>query len=387
VSTPTSGRPPSTACSTRSERGLELLGRPWFLWIALFLDEGRQWLERVIVTCPARSRSRAQALGTLTYVAALQGDAARADEAADEGRRIAVELDDVAVLAYTTHVAGLSALFHEPRRSAELLLEALPMYQESDTGDDYVVGLRVQLGLAHLFLGETELAREQFGLCLELCEVTGERWLLSYALFGQAFLAKLDGDVEASIGLARQAIEIKWFFRDLCGLATTMDLLAWVLADAGRFEDSAVLLGAAASLWETFGVRLFGSDDWLAHMQRAEATCRAHLGRAFEPAHRAGTRLAREEALMLAMGRRRQTVVSNDRAAVRLTKREQEISHLVADGLSNKAIAERLVISQRTAEGHVENVLTKLGFHSRSQIAAWVGERRSAAATGEAVHP
>jgi non-specific serine/threonine protein kinase len=61
----------------------------------------------------------------------------------------------------------------------------------------------------------------------------------------------------------------------------------------------------------------------------------------------------------------------------RLTRREEQISQLVADGLSNRAIAERLVISPRTVEGHVENVLAKLGFHSRSQVATWVGERRS----------
>ncbi|CAN5457270.1 hypothetical protein BH11ACT8_BH11ACT8_00620 [soil metagenome] len=63
---------------------------------------------------------------------------------------------------------------------------------------------------------------------------------------------------------------------------------------------------------------------------------------------------------------------------MQLTRRESEISLLVADGLANRAIAEKLVISQRTAEGHVENVLSKLGFSSRTQIAAWITERRSA---------
>jgi DNA-binding NarL/FixJ family response regulator len=47
--------------------------------------------------------------------------------------------------------------------------------------------------------------------------------------------------------------------------------------------------------------------------------------------------------------------------------------------MSNKEIAASLVISQRTAEGHVEHILVKLGFTARSQIAGWVTERRSAA--------
>ncbi|AQA21129.1 bacterial regulatory, luxR family protein [Rhodococcus sp. MTM3W5.2] len=45
---------------------------------------------------------------------------------------------------------------------------------------------------------------------------------------------------------------------------------------------------------------------------------------------------------------------------------------LVAEGLTNSAIAARLVISKRTAEGHVERILAKLGFTSRAQVAAWM---------------
>ncbi|MCX0275145.1 helix-turn-helix transcriptional regulator [Nocardia zapadnayensis] len=60
--------------------------------------------------------------------------------------------------------------------------------------------------------------------------------------------------------------------------------------------------------------------------------------------------------------------------APKLTKREQQVADLVARGLSNKRIAAKLVISQRTAQGHVENILTKLGFTSHAQIAAWVVE-------------
>jgi DNA-binding NarL/FixJ family response regulator len=59
-----------------------------------------------------------------------------------------------------------------------------------------------------------------------------------------------------------------------------------------------------------------------------------------------------------------------------LTAREKEIAGLLAQGLSNKAIAKSLVIAQRTAETHVANVLIKLGLTSRSQVAAWVAEQR-----------
>lgn len=58
-----------------------------------------------------------------------------------------------------------------------------------------------------------------------------------------------------------------------------------------------------------------------------------------------------------------------------LTRRERDVAALVAGGLTNREVAAELVIAERTAEGHVENIHTKLGFHSRSQVAAWVAEQ------------
>jgi DNA-binding CsgD family transcriptional regulator len=55
-----------------------------------------------------------------------------------------------------------------------------------------------------------------------------------------------------------------------------------------------------------------------------------------------------------------------------LSPREAEVARLVATGSSNRDIAARLVISDRTAQNHVQHILTKLGFTHRSQIAAWV---------------
>jgi pimeloyl-ACP methyl ester carboxylesterase/DNA-binding CsgD family transcriptional regulator len=60
----------------------------------------------------------------------------------------------------------------------------------------------------------------------------------------------------------------------------------------------------------------------------------------------------------------------------RLTGRELEVAGLVAEGLTNHAIARRLTVAPRTAEAHVENIRRKLQVHSRAQIAAWVTEHR-----------
>ena len=58
-----------------------------------------------------------------------------------------------------------------------------------------------------------------------------------------------------------------------------------------------------------------------------------------------------------------------------LTPRELEIAALIAAGLSNKQMAQRLKISERTADAHVEHIRTKLDVHSRAQVAAWFTQK------------
>ena len=71
------------------------------------------------------------------------------------------------------------------------------------------------------------------------------------------------------------------------------------------------------------------------------------------------------------------------RTASELSARELEIAALVAEGLSNAAIARRLYLSRPTVASHVAHILTKLRFSSRAQIAAWVAERRAAGGADE----
>ena len=64
-----------------------------------------------------------------------------------------------------------------------------------------------------------------------------------------------------------------------------------------------------------------------------------------------------------------------ERSAVQLTPRQAQVAALVSDGLTNREIATRLVITERSAESHVERIRLRLGFRSRAQIAAWYAAR------------
>lgn len=76
------------------------------------------------------------------------------------------------------------------------------------------------------------------------------------------------------------------------------------------------------------------------------------------------------EALAGKLGRQRRTGVSPS-----LSPREEQVAALVARGMTNREIAAELVLSERTAQNHVQHILDKLGFSARSQIAAWAARR------------
>ena len=68
-------------------------------------------------------------------------------------------------------------------------------------------------------------------------------------------------------------------------------------------------------------------------------------------------------------------LVESAQPASALSKREQEVAQLLARGMSNREIAERLFLSERTVDNHVHHILSKLGFDSRVQIATWVAQK------------
>jgi DNA-binding CsgD family transcriptional regulator len=159
--------------------------------------------------------------------------------------------------------------------------------------------------------------------------------------------------------------------RGLC-VAYCLELLSWVAAAEGALEQAARLQGAARAVWSAMGTHVGYGPQVQAESAVALLRATEGLGRSrcdALVAEQAG--LSIEQAVAFALGDALQT----DGAAPEpspLTAREREVADLIAAGKSNKAIAEALVLSPRTIEGHVERILAKLGCSSRTQVAAWV---------------
>jgi DNA-binding CsgD family transcriptional regulator/tetratricopeptide (TPR) repeat protein len=140
----------------------------------------------------------------------------------------------------------------------------------------------------------------------------------------------------------------------------------------GRLDDAIADLDLAARMCDPSGAPAYLAEAL--HHQAIALAARATPG----DRERARRLAGESDRLVRALGMTAFTAVS---AALvcrlgpgdgGLSAREVEVAALVADGLTNREIAARLVISERTAGNHVAHILTKLGFTSRSQIAAWM---------------
>lgn len=157
-----------------------------------------------------------------------------------------------------------------------------------------------------------------------------------------------------------------------------MESLAWVEAAAGQPERAATLLGAADRLWETLGRPLQAYQHLVPYHDACEQAARRALGdRKFRASWQDGRRLSIDDAIAYALDEKPRPASAPATGGAALTRREREVAGLVAEGLTNKEIAARLVIAQRTAEGHVERILVKLGFSSRAQLASWVAAQEA----------
>lgn len=161
-----------------------------------------------------------------------------------------------------------------------------------------------------------------------------------------------------------------------------LESLAALAAARNRISQALLLSGAAARIRETAGVPLHPMRSawhtrWLAPLEQ-DGTAHANQdllaeGRALSATQ--AVNLALTEAQLAIEAKPKPVVDIRAHPADLLTPRQQEVAALVAQGLTNRQIAERLVVTERAAASHIERILNKLGVSSRAQIAVWASER------------
>ncbi len=219
---------------------------------------------------------------------------------------------------------------------------------------------------------------ESLSLYREAGHTNGTAWML-YRL---GSIALHEGESQSAAELFVESLTLRNQVGNLEGLAEAMDGLAGVASADRRPERAVRLFAAAEALRKSRQIPL--RPLFREPVDRFLPVARAQLDpKLFAAAWAEGQAMTSEEAMEYALTDRlpsRQGTGASATARLPrraleefagLTAREREVAILIAQGKSNRAIAEALVVQVKTVEVHVTHILGKLGFTSRAQIAGW----------------
>ncbi|WP_249354064.1 LuxR C-terminal-related transcriptional regulator [Rhodococcus sp. USK13] len=349
-------------------------------WIAGgYLSDGRRWLDQLLESGAMSTSQRGQALWVSAWIALLQGDRDEAVEKLIECEEIADKLGDRRLGAHATQWRGLHDFATgDVTGSIARYEKAISIHTDfADTAS--VLTALFQLASAQAYNSQDEAALQTCRRAIEMSEQYGEQWNRSYALWITGLCRWRQGESKSARTAALQALRLARDFKDSICTALTIELLSWIAASAAEFRTAAALAGAAAAVWAGLGtdVKAFGPHLHQASIHSAQKTAEELGETAVTAVARQNATMTLDSAVSLALGGPEQTRSDSSSEKSPLTERENEIANLVAEGLSNRAIAQSLVLSTRTIDGHVRRILTKLDFTSRTQIASWIASQQA----------
>ncbi|MFL6123113.1 ATP-binding protein [Actinophytocola sp.] len=347
-----------------------------FWYISGLVHEAYRYLRQGLDRCHDHPNVRGKALFAASFLAMQTGAVDAAREMQPELARLAEELDDQRLRAGHADSMGMATFFTGDLPSAaELLERAVAGYRAA--GDTLMAFSTFVLLAAVYFFIDAPRGTAAAEEALALTEQHQAHWSRGYAMWAVAVHRWRAGAHGEAAALLREAIAMR--LADHAMLAFFLEALTWCHSSAAEYERAARLLGCTAAVWRLSGARVGGTSPYQTVNQQCAEQVRAALGAAaFDKAFTEGAGMGLDETIRYALDEK---PAKPARGPARpsepggLTRREREIAELVARGMSNKEIAAALVIGRRTVETHVENILVKLGFTARTQVAPWLAEQ------------
>jgi non-specific serine/threonine protein kinase len=364
----------------RVDDGLALASALWLLWHSRgHIGESRQWLGSLLEQARP-GRARAYGLNVAGFMAYVQGDTAAAVPLLEESLQLNESLGDRSGANFSLLRLGIGLYYNNDlERAITVLDRALRRYRES--GDR--IGIYVcayELAEALTMRGDYARATTLHEESRALKQQQGDAWHIALSYFGLGLLAWCEGDHQKAVARLRESIALRQELDEWWGLARAVEALAWVEASRGDLRRAAQLMGAAAAMLERNSTGL--SPNYLVHHEQCLHAVKAGLPAAeFEVAWAAGHRLPAPQAVQYAVKGGSLPTLDTRRPG-EVTPREAEIAALVATGMTNRQIAGKLHLAERTVDAHVEHIMNKLGYRSRAQIAAWIARSTSSPSGG-----
>ncbi len=334
------------------------------------LAGARRCLEEALPLARASNDPEAlgRALNGLGIVAQRQSEREAADAHFREALQLATGAGDLSAIAgVLTNLGSLARELGDYQTARRHQEQSVAMWRE--IGDRLSLALVLNnFGNVLRHLGESAAARAAYEESFSIARETGDRRRMGFALNGLGGLARDRGDAREAARIYAEALKIRQTLGEKFEIAKTLEDFAQMVA-RGRDPGVAVTLAAAATtLHRSAGAGAQRKDRAL---QDAMAAARRALGdQAYASAWDVGLAMSMDEAVELALTWSARPA-GKPEGPEKLSRREMEVAALITRGLTNREIAAELVISERTADTHVQNILNKLGFSARAQIAAW----------------
>jgi predicted ATPase/DNA-binding CsgD family transcriptional regulator len=355
--------------AARTEVGLRLAAGLWEYWhIRGHLAEGTAWLEGALAHGGGPKNVRASALNGLGVLVSLQGDHRRGAELFTESVTLYQEAVDLSGQARAWANLGNSRVITGGHAVAGKAFErALALARESGDGWNLAYALFLS-GRGESLAGDQARARARVAESVELFGELGDHRAVGYAQVVQGGCLLRDGRPGDALLTARAGMAPFEALPERFGLLYGAVLLAEACAALGDWPRAAILLGALDTLCERTGAQPYPHQQ--ASLDLLETKARQELGPALQGARQAGRVIGRSDQIIAALWSA--TSQGSDPRADQgpLTRREHQIAVLIAEGLTNRQIATRLVIAERTVDTHVGRILAKLGCTNRAQAAA-----------------
>jgi non-specific serine/threonine protein kinase len=370
------------------EFGLRLAGALYRFWIARgHLAEARGWLEPALAEGNgAPPRVRALAFNAAGVMAGMQHDHERAVDFFTESLKLWTELGDLDRQAAVSLNLGLVALNLGELEKAEAQFDRayqLNVQTGDRGGQANALGNRARIARDR---GDLQLALELFERCVTLFRELGDDWgtANSLANLGHVFLGL--GDTHNAEQAFRESLEIRRALGNVLHIAESLEGLAAVMA-SDRPRIAVRLLGAAESMRDQSGAPV-PADEQVRYSDLVASVRSGLSPTMFRVGWTAGRTLSVNGAVDLAFeqpGDEGLTAAAPHALAEEstgeldgLSARERDIALLIAQGCSNRQIAERLVLSVKTVETHLKHIFVKLNVRSRAAVAA-IASRATAA--------
>jgi predicted ATPase/DNA-binding NarL/FixJ family response regulator len=357
-----------------AERGTGLAASLTWYWVTRATTEGARWLDALFAAGGSNAQGAGWAYFVRGFLAVLKADAAAAKPALQAAAAVARQAERRDLLSQALSLASIAENVAGDRASAGRLLDEAAHLMAAGlaypAGTMAVLQARAFNGFFEADLGEVRAAATEGA---RLARETGDLYALEMMHFSLGSAALMAGALDESEPLLAEGLQVANQIDDRVGQFYLLDALGCHAALSGQARRAAQLLGAADTVRTQVGANVMPFFAPL--IAQAEASATAALGATrFDAEFEAGKLLGRDTALELALGKSAHGAPAAPRnaSAGLLGKREADVARLIADGLSNKQIGARLFISERTVDSHVRNILNKLGFNSRAQIAAWI---------------